>query len=139
MNTTPIRGADLSWDELPAAVTTYLPAHQQRDSQTALGAFAAEAVVTDEGKTYHGHDQIRGWLDKSSSEYTYTTEFGGAVADGEAGWDVMQHLEGDFPGGKADLHYRFTLDGDLITRLVIEGVGTVVGSARFTRPAQDRP
>ena len=34
--------------------------------------------------------------------------------------DVEQHLEGDFPGGVADLHYRFTLDGALIDRLVIE-------------------
>jgi hypothetical protein len=34
--------------------------------------------------------------------------------------DVLQRLEGDFPGGVADLHYRFTLDGDLISGLVIE-------------------
>ena len=33
---------------------------------------------------------------------------------------VGQHLEGNFPGGVADLHYRFTLDGALIARLVIE-------------------
>jgi hypothetical protein len=32
----------------------------------------------------------------------------------------MQHLEGDFPGGVADLHFRFALDGALISRLVIE-------------------
>ena len=114
------RGADLSWDELPTAITTYLPAHQAHDSKTAIGAFAVDAVVTDEGRTYHGRDQIEGWLDKSSGEYTFTTEFAGASRDGGAGWDVLQHLEGDFPGGSVDLHYRFTLDGDRITRLVIE-------------------
>jgi hypothetical protein len=27
--------------------------------------------------------------------------------------------EGDFPGGVAELRYRFTLDGDLIEELVI--------------------
>jgi hypothetical protein len=32
----------------------------------------------------------------------------------------MQHLEGDFPGGVADLHFRFALDGALISQLVIE-------------------
>ncbi|MGK5683880.1 nuclear transport factor 2 family protein [Actinoplanes sp. URMC 104] len=120
MDTTSSRGAGLTWNELPAAVTTYLPAHQAHDTTTAIGVFAVDAVVTDEGRTYHGRDQIRGWLDKSSSEYTYTTEFAGASRDGEARWDVVQHLEGNFPGGTADLHYRFTLDGDRITRLVIE-------------------
>lgn len=34
--------------------------------------------------------------------------------------DVLQRLEGDFPGGVAHLHYRFTLDGGMISRLVIE-------------------
>jgi hypothetical protein len=29
------------------------------------------------------------------------------------------HIEGDFPGGVADLDYRFTLDGDLIGELSI--------------------
>jgi nucleoside-diphosphate-sugar epimerase len=29
------------------------------------------------------------------------------------------HLEGNFPGGTVDLHYRFTVDGDSIRRLEI--------------------
>jgi len=33
---------------------------------------------------------------------------------------VRQHLEGDFPGGEVDLHYRFTLSGASIGGLVIE-------------------
>jgi hypothetical protein len=109
-----------SWDQLPTAITTYLPAHQKNDTETALGAFAADAVVTDEGHTYQGHDQIRDWLGKSSTEYTFTTTFVGASQQDGARWDVVQHLEGDFPGGTVDLHYRFALDGDRITRLVIE-------------------
>ena len=113
-------GTGFSWDELPAAITTYLPAHEKLDNQTALGAFAADAVVTDEGRTYHGRAEIEGWLNKSAGEYTYTTEFAGATRGGGTGWDIVQHLEGDFPGGSVDLHYRFVLDGDHITRLVIE-------------------
>lgn len=34
--------------------------------------------------------------------------------------DVLQRLAGNFPVAVADLHYRFTLDSDLIRRLVIE-------------------
>jgi hypothetical protein len=32
---------------------------------------------------------------------------------------AVNHLEGDFPGGVADLAYRFTMDCDLIAELVI--------------------
>ncbi|WBB53795.1 nuclear transport factor 2 family protein [Verrucosispora sp. WMMD573] len=113
-------GGKFTWDELPAAITTFLPAHEARDTKTAIDAFALDALVTDEGRTYHGRDKIRGWLERSSSEYTYTTEFVSATHGGEAGWDIVQHLEGDFPGRMVDLHYRFTLDGERITRLVIE-------------------
>jgi hypothetical protein len=120
MDMTSSTGTDHSWDELPAAITTYLPAHEKHDNKTALGAFAVDAVVTDEGNTYHGRDQIEGWLNKSAGEYTYTTEFAGATQDGGSRWDIVQHLEGSFPGGSVDLHYRFTLDGDLIIRLLIE-------------------
>ena len=59
-----------------------------------------------------------GWPPRSA-EYTYTTEFTGATTT-DSTVDVGQHLEGNFPGGVADLHYRFTLDGTSISRLVIE-------------------
>lgn len=106
-------------NELPEIITTYLTAQEARDTATAITTFAADAVVTDEGQTYRGRDEIRGWLDSAGSEYTFTTEFVSASAS-EAGIDVVQHLEGDFPGGTADLHFRFTTDGALIGRLVIE-------------------
>ena len=34
---------------------------------------------------------------------------------------VFVHLEGDFPGGTADLTYRFTIDGDQVAELTIAG------------------
>jgi hypothetical protein len=120
MDTTSHRGSGLAWAELPTVITTYLPAHQARDTKAAIEAFAADAEVTDEGRTHRGRDQIEGWLNRSAGEYTYTTTFTGASRDAEDRWDVVQRLVGDFPGGTADLHYRFTLAGDIITRLVIE-------------------
>jgi hypothetical protein len=110
----------VTWAELPAVMTAYLPAHQARDTEKALTAFAADAAVTDEGHTYRGLEEIRAWLSDRGSEYTYTTNFVGASRTGDAQFDVVQHLEGDFPGGSADLHYRFALDGTSITRLTIE-------------------
>ena len=38
-------------------------------------------------------------MDRAGGEYTYTTEFLGATRLDESHIDVLQHLEGDFPGG----------------------------------------
>ena len=107
------------WDALPDNIKTFMTALDDREDQRALATFTTDAVVTDEGHDYTGRDAIGAWLTTSLSEYTYTTEFTGATTT-DAGFDVAQHLEGNFPGGVADLHYRFTLDGALIGRLVIE-------------------
>lgn len=111
---------DTTWNTLPAVVTTYLTAHRTRDVATALSAFTADAEVTDEGHTFRGRDAIGSWLGSAGGEYTFTTEFTGATTTDATRIDVVQRLEGNFPGGVADLHYRFALDGDLISRLVIE-------------------
>ncbi|TDD61229.1 nuclear transport factor 2 family protein [Kribbella antibiotica] len=90
-----------------------------REGDRTLDTLTADAVVTDEGHDYTGRDEIEAWLTTAASEYTYTTEFTGATTTGTT-VDVGQHLEGNFPGGVVDLHYRFALNGALISRLVIE-------------------
>jgi ketosteroid isomerase-like protein len=112
--------SDIAWEQLPAAVRTYLTAHQARDTATALAAFTDDAVVTDEGRTHCGRADIAAWLDSSAREYTFTTTFTGAGRADAERVDVRQRLEGDFPGGVADLRFRFTVDGDSISRLLIE-------------------
>jgi ketosteroid isomerase-like protein len=107
-------------DELPAAITNYLVAHQVRDLDTAIAHYTPDAAVTDEGRTYHGPQEIRGWLSRSASEYTYTIQLTRAAKIDEAHYDVVHHLEGDFPGRVVDLHFRFTLRDGLIAGLVIE-------------------
>jgi hypothetical protein len=106
--------------ELPAAITGYLTAHRARDLDTAIAHYTPDAAVTDEGRTYDGPEDIRGWLSRSASEYTYTIDLTRAAKIDERHYDVVHHLEGDFPGGVVDLHFRFTLRDALIARLVIE-------------------
>jgi hypothetical protein len=106
--------------ELPAVVTDFLTAQEAREAEVALGFLADEATVTDEGKTYQGADEIRGWLVGPASEFTYTSSITSVTMADSHHYDVLHHLEGDFPGGLVDLHYRFTLDGGKISRLVIE-------------------
>jgi ketosteroid isomerase-like protein len=106
--------------ELPEVITSYLKAHQARDLDQAVGRYRRDATVTDEGRTYHGHDEIRAWLSRSASEFTYTIELTGAEKLDDERYDVTHHLEGNFPGGQADLHFRFTIRDGAIARLVIE-------------------
>jgi hypothetical protein len=106
--------------QLPEVITSYLTAHQARDLGRALGSYRPDATVTDEGRTYHGHDEIRAWLSRSASEFTYTTKVTGASRLDADHYDVAHHLEGDFPGGQVDLCFRFTLRDGAIARLVIE-------------------
>lgn len=108
-----------AWETLPEAVTTFMTALDSHEFDRALATFTSDAVVTDDGRDHAGTDEIKAWLATAVTEYTYTATFTGASTTG-AGVDVGQHLEGDFPGGVVDLNYRFTLDGAVISRLVIE-------------------
>ncbi|WP_432830002.1 nuclear transport factor 2 family protein [Dactylosporangium sp. CA-092794] len=101
-------------------ITTYMAAQNARDVDAAMACYAPDAVVTDDGHTYRGTDEIRGWLAGAAKEYTYTTEPVSTTRLDDEHYDVVQHLEGDFPGGVVDLHYRFTLRGSSIAELTIE-------------------
>ncbi|MFD3443328.1 nuclear transport factor 2 family protein [Microbacteriaceae bacterium 4G12] len=108
-------------DALPPVVRRYLDA--QKDSagrETIADAFATGARVVDENTEYSGADAIRRWLTKAASEYSYTTTFTGQAGTGTDHWVVLARLEGDFPGGVVDLHFRFRVEDDLITELIIE-------------------
>lgn len=107
------------WDALPDTIKTFMTALTTPADGRAVGTFTADAIVTDEGRDYTGREEIGAWLATAAGEYTYTSEFTGATTTGTT-VDVGQHLEGNFPGGTADLHYRFTLNGTSICRLVIE-------------------
>ena len=106
--------------QLPGVITAYLTAHMARDLDRAVASYQPDATVTDEGRTYHGHDEIRAWLTRSASEFTYTIEMTGATKLDDDRYDVTHHLEGNFPGGNVDLHFRFTLRDGKIARLLIE-------------------
>jgi hypothetical protein len=105
--------------DLPLSIETYQQAHDRRDTDIALATFAATAIVIDEDTTYVGTDAIRGWLDTAASEFTYTRTLLGAESLGGGSWLVRNRLDGNFPGGTAELRYQFVLQGDLIDRLEI--------------------
>jgi ketosteroid isomerase-like protein len=106
-------------DTIPDVITRYLRAADEKDAKTLAACFTADGTVLDEGVTYTGHDEIVGWREGALSKWTYTT----AVLRTESVSDhehlVFVHIEGNFPGGQADLTYRFILNDGLISALNI--------------------
>jgi len=105
--------------ELPDIVQRYQAAHDRRDTDVALSAFAADAVVQDDGHTYRGLEAIRDWLSRASVQFTYSRTLTDVAAVGANTWLVRNRLEGDFPGGVVDLNYQFVVQAGLITQLDI--------------------
>lgn len=103
---------------LPAPVRAFLAAQEARDADAALVLLTPGATISDVGESFTGEDSLRRFVSEAGAEFTYTSEVTGVARDGEV-WVVRHHLEGDFPGGTADLDYRFALEGDRIDRLDI--------------------
>lgn len=62
---------------------------------------------------------MHAFLRDAGAEFTYTTEQIGTRRVDDDHWVVTLRLEGTFPGGVADLDYRFTLRDGLVAELVI--------------------
>ncbi|MDQ6853834.1 MAG: nuclear transport factor 2 family protein [Actinomycetota bacterium] len=105
--------------DLPDVIRRYQDAHDRHDTETALATFTPDARVIDEEHEHKGTDDIRHWLRTAATEFTYTRTLVTADALEAKTWLVVNHLEGDFPGGVVDLRYRFRLSGGLISELVI--------------------
>ncbi len=99
---------------VPAVIDTYQRAHDRRDADAALASFGPDATVIDDGTTYVGTERILWWLTNAASEYTYTRTLTEVEDLGAGAFLVHNHLSGDFPGGEADLRYRFQLRDGLI-------------------------
>ena len=104
---------------LPTTVRDFLAASTVHDADTASVFLAEDVVVLDQGETFRGREEVHAFVRDAGSEFEYTTEQSGARRVDEAHWVVTLRLEGTFPGGVAELDYRFTLRENLITELVI--------------------
>jgi hypothetical protein len=103
--------------ELPKAIAAYFTA-DKADGETVSQCFTENAVVKDEGHTYHGRAAIKQWKTAASTKYQYTIEplacepKGGKII-------VTSRLTGNFPGSPVDLRFSFDLEGDRIASLEI--------------------
>ena len=103
---------------LPSPVYTYFTAQAPQDHDTLAAAFAQNAVVHDEGRTYRGPRAIGAWWLAAKDRYRDHAE---PIDMSESGAKtvVRANVTGNFPGSPAVLTFTFGLDGDRISDLEI--------------------
>ncbi|WP_433832315.1 nuclear transport factor 2 family protein [Actinoplanes sp. CA-015351] len=106
-------------DVLPATVRDFLAASTVHDADAASSFLVDDIVVVDQNETFRGRDEVHAFLRDAGAEFEYTTEQIGARRVDDDHWVVTLRLEGTFPGGVAELDYRFTLRGNRVAELVI--------------------
>jgi hypothetical protein len=103
----------------PAVVTRYLAAADLADFVALAECFTLDGRVLDEGNSYRGRAAIIGWRQALAGQWSYTSTVTGSEGQGKEHL-VRVRVEGNFPGGVADLTFRFSLRDALISELVIE-------------------
>lgn len=103
---------------LPPPIRAYFDADGQRDGEAPMRAFAADAVVHDEGRTYRGPKSIETWWRSAKAKTQHTAEPIAVVERGDV-IDVRAIVAGNFPGSPAELTFLFRLKDDAIVDLRI--------------------
>ena len=106
--------------KLPQPLESYFEAVNREDVEAMLGPFAANAVVTDEGRTRSGVPELREWIDEVTGKYHPRFEVEEVVTEGAEAAIVIGLVSGTFPGSPVRLHDTFRLRGQTITHLEIE-------------------
>ena len=104
--------------DLPSPIQTYLDADKQNDGEAAIQAFAADAVVHDEGRTHVGRPAIEKWWREAKAKYHPVVE-PIEVAQNDNAVKVRAKVTGDFPGSPAVLVFAIQHRAGEITNLEI--------------------
>jgi ketosteroid isomerase-like protein len=103
----------------PEIVSRYFEADGARDREAVLSHFADDAVVVDESRDWRGKAAIREWRHGPASKYEYTNTVTRIDRMGDDQWRASGRIDGNFPGGTAELKWDFILTEGLISRLEI--------------------
>jgi ketosteroid isomerase-like protein len=105
-------------EELAAPIVAYIQAKQDHDTKSLLKTLSDDAIVTDEGHTYEGLDEIKVWSDKANQDFKAEYEVG-KVSLHKTETVVKVKVAGDFPGSPLLLPIHFTLDKGKIRKVLI--------------------
>jgi SnoaL-like domain len=106
--------------QLSQPIAAYIHAANAHDTHALLGTLTANAVVTDEGRQYRGHDEIKGWSHRSIQEYQATLDVT-EVTQTRNETVVTAQVAGTFDGSPIQLRFHSTISGGKIAALTIRG------------------
>lgn len=106
-------------EQLPIVVRDFFTAHVVHDADTAAQFLADDVVAVDQGQTWRGRDQVYLFVRDAGAEFEVTTEELGTRRIDDTHFIIGVRLTGNFPGGVAEIDYRFTLLHGLITEIIV--------------------
>src|SRR5258705_8174678 len=106
--------------KLPQPLGSYFEAVNREDVDGMLTPFAANAVVTDEGKTRSCVIELREWIEEVTGKYHPRFKVQDVVKDSAGAVVVIGLVSGPFPGSPIRISYTFRLSEGKITHLVIK-------------------
>ena len=98
-------------------MAAFFQAHNTGETDNFKALFTEDAVVCDEEHEYRG-DAIKAWIDAAIAKYQPQADVISLTPDGEQ-TVATARVSGSFPGGPAELRYKFTLRNDKIAALTI--------------------
>ena len=104
--------------KLPAPVSDYLAADEEKDMDKLSRCFTKDARVHDEHREYEGLEAIKSWKVRTTAQYRYVVEPLRAAVT-EKNVRLHARLTGDFPGSPAEFDYTFVLANGKIASLDI--------------------
>jgi hypothetical protein len=104
--------------KLPEPIRVFFDAETSAGAAAPVSAFAPDAIVKDEGRTYVGHDDIEAWWNAAKVKYRHRAEpleilklLDLAV--------IRAEVTGQFPGSPAVLTFAFQIRDRRIEALEI--------------------
>src|SRR5258706_11035357 len=104
--------------KLPKLIADLIAAQDKYDSKAFSEIFSNDAIVHDEGKTYHGKTEIRQWNEMTNAKYKTKYEPLEVTTEGDK-IILTAKISGTFPGSPATIKYHFETKNDKITSLRI--------------------
>lgn len=98
--------------EHKSLIEEYFNAADGHDIKKIIEYFSTNAIVFDEGKEYHGHDEIGKWIKETNAKYDTRYKFLESNQN-----TAKAQVSGTFPGSPIVLSYEFTTKNNQIMTL----------------------
>src|SRR5260221_12885192 len=104
--------------KLPKVIADLIAAQDKYDSKAFAKKFSDDAIVHDEGKTYHGKTEIQQWNEMTNAKYKTKYEPIEVITKADK-ITLTAKISGTFPGSPVIIKYHFETKHGKITSLRI--------------------